>query len=207
MASEFLPIDMMKQNQLDELRNRKNKLVRALENNCSMKWCLTLWSRFIKARDGFQCVNCKSCAQIQAHHIFRKVTYPDGSLMTGNGITLCKDCHNKVHAEFNGRPIPSEPLNYRGGDDQDEIAYLYEALWDDAKERNLDPDEFYFISDQMLIFFVDVQGYEELYQAVQDGSLSRLRMAYKIWKVMPKVWYKNIAGKLAEEYLSLSLIH
>lgn len=190
---------MMKPNQLDELKNRKNKLVRAIENNCSMKWCLTLWSRFIKTRDGFRCVNCESCDQIQAHHIFRKVTYPHGSLIMGNGITLCRDCHNKVHAEFNGRPILSEPLNYKGGDDQDEIAYLYGVLLDDADERNLDHDEFYFFSDQMLNFFVSVQGYEEFYRAVQDGSLSRLRMAHHIWRGMPEIFYTNLISKIFEE--------
>jgi len=53
-------------------------------------------------------------------------------------------------------------------------------------------------------FFVAIQGYEELYWAVQDGNLSRLRMAYKIWKVMPEIWYEKVVVKIIEQNLKLS---
>jgi len=62
-----------------------------------------------------------------------------------------------VHAEFNRRPDLSVPLDAEKGDDQDEWAYLFGRLLDDAKNRGLDQDEFYFIDDHMLRFFVKVQ--------------------------------------------------
>ncbi|WP_410017557.1 HNH endonuclease [Pseudomonas sp. 20S_6.2_Bac1] len=55
-------------------------------------------------RDGFRCVHCESRHGIQAHHIFRRVTFPEGKYELGNGITLCRVCHKLLHSEFNRRP-------------------------------------------------------------------------------------------------------
>lgn len=183
---------------VDELRCQKAKLDRALRLARSMKWCLTLWSRFVRARDAHRCVACGSNERIQAHHIFRKSTYERGRFELGNGITLCQSCHQVPHAHFNSRADLRQPLGAQGGDDQDEMAFLYGALLDDADERNLSHDDFYGLSNEMLQFFVAVQGYESLYWAVQEGRISRLRMAHEIWRSMPEGWYTDVVQKIVE---------
>ena len=54
---------------------------------------------------------------------------------TGNGITLCRECHGRVHAEFNGRPDLNLPLGAEQGDDQGEWAFLFGLLRNDAIRR------------------------------------------------------------------------
>jgi len=176
----------------------RDRLHRAIERERSLKWCLRLWARFVKARDGNKCVSCGSSSAIHAHHIVRRTLYPWGMLELGNGITLCRDCHRRVHDEFNGRPDLTEPLGAQGGDDQDEWAYLFGILRDDAVARRIDEDEFYFLGDFMLRFFTKVQGYEELYEFVQQGKLSRIRFAHEIWRTMPQSFYENFGTKLIE---------
>lgn len=181
---------------LSKLRQHRARLHKALEADRSPQWCLRLWGRYVRARDGQRCVCCKAGTKLQAHHIVRKSLYPWGTLELGNGITLCADCHNRVHAEFNGRPNLTEPIGR--GDDQDEWAFLFGLLYEDCEHRNLDPEEFYFIGDHMLLFFVRVQGYQDLLERVRRGEISRIRFAHEIWRVMPDLWYTNVATKLIE---------
>jgi hypothetical protein len=130
------------------------------------------------------------------------VLYPLGAFEIGNGISLCQQCHRKVHATFNRRPDLVAPLGAENGDDQDEWAFLFGILLDDAVNRRFDPDEFYFIGDQMLRFFVKAQGYSDLYASVERGELSRLRFAHEIWRSMPEKFYANLASNLLREYLA-----
>lgn len=176
-----------------KLRHLKGRLHHAVRNRRSSRWCLSLWGRFIRNRDANRCVACRSTSRIQAHHIFRRSLYPRGWYELGNGITLCHDCHREPHGEFNGRPDVTLPLGAQGGDDQDLAARLYGALLEDANDRRIEHDEFYFIRNKMLQFFVAVQGYEDLYWAVQEGRMSRLQMACEIWRVMPETWYARFA--------------
>lgn len=185
----------------EQLRELKQKLDSALSKSRSTRWCLSLWGRYIRNRDENRCVVCQSTDRIQAHHIFRRSLYPYGWYDLGNGISLCHDCHREPHANFNGRPNLALPIGAQGGDDQDIAAQLYRALLEDADHRKLDQDEFYFIHDKMLQFFVAVQGYEDLYWSVQAGEISRLQMAYQVWRVMPEVWYTNFV----REAISLNL--
>jgi hypothetical protein len=182
---------LMESNELDRLRLLKRRLDRAVANGRSLKWCLLLWSRFIRERDADRCVMCGSTRELEAHHIWRKTTYPKGRLEPGNGITLCTTCHAQPHAKFNGRPDLQQPLDAEGGDDQDMMAQMWAALRRDADRRGLNHEEFYFIRDEMLQFFVGVQGYEPLYWAVQRGEMTRLQMACEIWQVMPEAFYQN----------------
>ena len=39
----------------------------------------------------------------------------------------------------------------------------------------------------MLRFFVSIQGYQFMYESVQNGSVSRINMAVQIWEVMAEV--------------------
>lgn len=181
---------------ISELYKLRGALNRAIERERSKKWQLSLWSKFVRFRDGGCCVNCGSTQRVQAHHIVRKVLYPHGALDTGNGISLCWPCHKQIHAEFNRRPNLSLPLGAEQGDDQDEWSYLFGLLRDDAQKRGLPEDEFYYLNDQMLIFFVRVQGYEELLELVVEGSMSRIRFAHEVWRIMPESFYSNFVSEL-----------
>jgi hypothetical protein len=166
----------------------------AVDKRRSSRWILQLWSRFIRERDLHRCVNCGSTDGLQAHHIVRKTLYPWGAFDTGNGITLCHQCHRKIHERFNGRADLDSPLGE--GDDQDEWAFLFSLLLEDAIARGLNEDEFYYISDNMLKFFVNIQGNENLYNMVIQGKVSRIRFAHEAWSEMPQAWYENFLGEL-----------
>jgi hypothetical protein len=154
----------------------------AIRRGRSQRWCLTLWGRYIKARDNHRCVRCNSEEGIQAHHIFRRSLYQQGWYQPGNGITLCHDCHRFPHEAFNKKPDLTRPINAEGGDDLDHWAYFFWCLLEDADEQGLDADEFYYLEDHMLRYFVSLQGYECFYKAVQNKEISRIRMAYEIWR-------------------------
>lgn len=186
----------MDNNALHQLRQARRKIDFAISHGRSERWILTLWSRFIRLRDARRCVMCGSTRGTQAHHIWRKVTYPKGRFELGNGITLCTECHAEPHAKFNGQPNLQQPFDAEGGDDQERMAGMWAALMDDADQRGLNHDEFYFIGDQMLQFFIGVQGYEHLYWAVQRREISRLQMAREIWRDMPEVFYENFFSEL-----------
>lgn len=179
---------------LSNIRRRKHSLIIAIEKKRSTRWILQLWSHFIRERDLNRCVNCKSTKSLQAHHIVRKTLYPWGAFDSGNGITLCFQCHRRIHEKFNGRADLSSPLGE--GDDQDEWAFLFGLLLDDAISRGLNEDEFYFLNDHMLKFFVSIQGYENLYKNVLQGNLSRMRFAHEIFRKMPEIWFDNFFDKL-----------
>lgn len=137
-------------------------------------------------------MNCGTLTTIHAHHVVRQTLYPWGRYELGNGITLCDECHRKVHEQFNGRPDLQRPLGALGSDDQDEWAYLYGLLSDDAVARRIDRDEFYYLGDFMLMFFIKCQGYEQLYELVVQRKLTRIRFAHEIWKSMPEDFYANV---------------
>lgn len=181
---------------LEEIRKRKIALMGAIEKGRTHKWILRLWSQFIRARDLYRCVCCDSSERIQAHHVIRKTLYPLGAFETGNGVTLCHECHCRVHAEFNGRPDLSLPLGAEQGDDQDEWAFLFGLLRDDAVRRGLDEDEFYHLGDHVLEFSMRYQGYEDLYEMAMRGEMSRIRFAHEIWRPMPQAWYTNLVSEL-----------
>lgn len=165
-----------------ELIEKMVRLALACQRGRSERWCLRLWGQFIKARDQHQCVLCGSEERIQAHHIFRRSLYPHGWYQPGNGITLCHDCHDIPHADFNGRPDLNQPVNAQGGDDLENVAYYFKELLEDADRQGLNHDEFYYFDDHMLEFFVRLQGYKGYLDAVRDGRISRLQMAYLIWR-------------------------
>lgn len=185
-----------------DIRKHRDSLVRAIARGRSDKWVLRLWSRFIRRRDGGCCINCRSPKRVQAHHVVRKALYPWGAFETGNGISLCWDCHRKIHAQFNARPDFTLPIGAEEGDDQDEWAYLFGLLHEDACTRGLPEDEFYYIGDHMLMFFVRCQGYEELLELVAEGTMTRIRCAHEIWRTMPEAFYTNFVSELVLANLS-----
>lgn len=174
---------------LSNIRRRKASLHAAIERHRSEKWILRLWCLFIKERDSYRCVCCGSEWEIQAHHIIRRTLYPLGETETGNGITLCRECHRQVHETANGVADLSSPLSE--ADDQEDWATLFGLLLDDAQRRGLNQDEFYYLGDRTLKFFVDVQGYRALYEDVIRGDITRVRFAHEIWSAAPESSSRN----------------
>lgn len=188
-----------------ELMEGLVRLSQAMLRKRSERWCLRLWSRYIKTRDRHQCVRCQSKERIQAHHIFRRSLYPWGWYQPGNGITLCHECHEMYHSDFNGRPDLSQPIDAEGGDNLDDVAYSFWLLLEDARNQGLSEDEFYFVEDHMLLFFVRVQGYAFYLDAVAQGQMTRLRMSYEIWRrsgemVINALIKANMPGRGEDEF-------
>ncbi len=150
----------------------------AIEGYRSLRYCLRLWSQFIRLRDGLRCVVCHETSGLSAHHIIRKSFIPQMQLEFGNGITLCRSCHAQPHEVFNRRPDLTLPMDYEGGDDIDLVAALFYALGEDAKERGLLCDEYYYLSDSALRMF-------KRFQCI-DPNLEfpgyRVEQAYLIWR-------------------------
>jgi hypothetical protein len=129
------------------------RFLTAIEGYRSLRYCLRLWSEFIRVRDGQRCVVCHDTSGLSAHHIIRKSLIPEMQLEFGNGITLCRSCHREPHEAFNRRPDLTLPMDYEGGDNIDLAAALFYALGEDAKERGLLCDEYYYLSDSALRTF------------------------------------------------------
>jgi len=56
------------------------------------------WRLSVMERDLFTCQNCcKTGCKLQVHHIKSYKDYPELRTDINNGITLCIDCHKKVH--------------------------------------------------------------------------------------------------------------
>lgn len=56
-----------------------------------------MWTKAVKDRDGWQCVECKSTQKLHAHHIKRWRDYPSLRYDVANGVTLCHPCHEAAH--------------------------------------------------------------------------------------------------------------
>ena len=56
------------------------------------------WRLNVFKRDGFMCQICKQIGkELNAHHIKEWSKYPELRLEPNNGVTLCKECHLKIH--------------------------------------------------------------------------------------------------------------
>lgn len=137
------------------------RLSDALANGLSQKHCLRLWSAFIRERDGHRCVDCHSEINLSAHHICRKSFFDKAQFQTGNGITLCAKCHKEQHQGFNARPDLTLPVDAQDGEKLHLMERLYSILTDDAVERELMQEEYYYLSDEVLAFFKRIQGYNQ----------------------------------------------
>lgn len=159
---------------LARLQNAERKGIR-------LRSRLKLWSEFIRIRDGNRCVPCGETKGISAHHICRKSFMPEMQLMTGNGISLCPDCHKEAHAGFNGRPNLQLPMDAQGGEKIEFMTDLYGELCWDAKERGLLCDDYYFLSDLVLSKFKMFQGFDPF---THFPGLC-IEQAHLIWRQTP----------------------
>jgi hypothetical protein len=62
-----------------------------------MASALTEWRIAVFVRDNHICQQCGNKGEIHAHHIKAFAEYPDERFNIENGITLCIDCHGKIH--------------------------------------------------------------------------------------------------------------
>jgi len=64
------------------------------------------WRDAVYARDGYACQHCgdDKGGNLQAHHIKPYAGFPDLRFVVDNGITLCRDCHERLHL----KPIPTK---------------------------------------------------------------------------------------------------
>lgn len=69
----------------------------------------TAWRKkrqLILKRDGYQCQLCKRYGRIKqantVHHIKELLEYPELALDNDNLISVCAECHNKLHPEKGG---------------------------------------------------------------------------------------------------------
>ena len=159
------------------IQAKLERLTEAVEAGLNRTRCLRRWSEFIRERDGHRCVDCHSTRHLSAHHICRKVLLPEAEYQTGNGITLCRECHREVHIGFNGRPDLSEPLDTQGGEKLRLIERLYCILDQDAVERGLLLPGFYELDEQVLAKFKLFKGFA--YDTPFPGP--PVRQAYLIW--------------------------
>lgn len=171
----------MLSNRLIAIEKAFHKLSRAASSNRRLRTCLRLWSIFIRLRDGGRCVSCHDKNNLSAHHICRKSLLPEAQLMTGNGITLCRECHKYVHKGFNGRADLQLPMDAQGGEKIESLTAMYGMLFSDAIERNLPLEQYYFLSDTVLSRFKLFQGYDPL--TCFPGS--RIEQASLIWNACP----------------------
>ena len=56
------------------------------------------WRKQVLTRDGHKCVDCGSPNELHAHHIARWADFPSLRVVLDNGLTLCRPCHERVHA-------------------------------------------------------------------------------------------------------------
>jgi len=54
-----------------------------------------LWRQVLE-RDGWRCQNCGSLTNLQVHHVRSRSQLGDDA--ESNLITLCADCHQKIHS-------------------------------------------------------------------------------------------------------------
>lgn len=56
-----------------------------------------LWRNSVLYRDGYQCRNCGSEDDLEAHHKLSWADHPEQRFNVANGITLCAECHKSEH--------------------------------------------------------------------------------------------------------------
>ena len=62
---------------------------------------MSLWREAVFARDNWTCQKCgESGGYLHPHHIFNFAAYLDLRFAIDNGITLCKECHKKLHKKY-----------------------------------------------------------------------------------------------------------
>lgn len=70
-----------------------------------------IWRKTVFLRDNFTCQKCNQHGgELNSHHINNFADFPELRMITENGITLCKKCHNKFHRKFGSKNNTKEQL-------------------------------------------------------------------------------------------------
>ncbi len=141
------------------LKSKLSKLQKAVSAGLSRSYCLSIWSDFVRYRDGQRCVDCHATNGLAAHHIFRKVIASPAQFDPGNGITLCRQCHKDCHKGFNRRPDLSLPIDAESGEKLEVMERLYCILYQDSIERDLASEPLYSLSAVVISMLKKMQGY------------------------------------------------
>lgn len=61
------------------------------------------WASDVKGNAGWKCQKCgaqfpEDSAELHAHHIWEYRKYPEAAFSRWNGVSLCKECHQRLHA-------------------------------------------------------------------------------------------------------------
>ena len=163
---------------VDACYDRLNNAVRAGRAKAT---CHRYWSKFIRARDGNECLICGTRNRLAAHHVVRRGFLKEAQYLTGNGATLCVDCHGEAHVGFNGSPDLSLPVDAEGGEKLEAVAELFRELAKSSRQRHPERDEFYFLSKPVLRKFKVMQGFDPL----DEIAGKPIEQAWHIWDCAP----------------------
>ena len=61
------------------------------------------WRKAVFKRDNYLCQHCNKNTYLHAHHIIEWAKDESKRFEIDNGITLCVDCHSKVHGRKIGK--------------------------------------------------------------------------------------------------------
>lgn len=166
---------------IQQVTDARTRLVRALQRGQSHQACLSLWSNFVRTRDGNCCVQCECKRDLAAHHIFRKSFLPNAQFEPGNGITLCRKCHKGVHRGFNGRADMHLPMDAQGGEKADDVSTMLGHLVIKSRQYPSLVDAWYYLSESTLATISLLQGFD----AATRLDVSRIEQAYIVWNQAP----------------------
>lgn len=58
------------------------------------------WQTKVFQKDHYCCKYCGSKNKLNAHHIYSWNQYPEKRFIVDNGLTLCEECHRKIHNKY-----------------------------------------------------------------------------------------------------------
>lgn len=163
------------------LDRRLELLNAAVRNGLSDQTCHRYWSLFVRTRDGNRCVICDARTRLAAHHVFRKSLLPEARFQTGNGVTLCIDCHAEAHEGFNGAADLAQPIDAQGGEKLERVAELYRVLAHESHRLHVGRSDYYHLSEEVILKFMMMQGFD-LGRPIVGTSIER---AWYIWDCSP----------------------
>ena len=97
-------------------------------------WKDNEWKKKCLERDNFTCKECFTTSYLVVHHIKGFHEYPELRFDIGNGITLCRSCHGKLHGKemcnvYNGKLFKKGHIPWNKGKklSEDHIQKLSES--------------------------------------------------------------------------------
>jgi len=93
------------------LTEKQRKLNRYTSGDC-------FWIKSVKEKDQYTCQCCGYVGEpndgiMCAHHLNNKNDFKEQRLVLENGITLCKECHKKIHKEYGTYTIKENWYSFR----------------------------------------------------------------------------------------------